>query len=241
GYLRAASRVTALAVGDQDAAASEARYRVPKTASQLQRVDGAPLGTRGGLSVVHTFPADGDYVFRMELHGNADGFLFGGPASGEQLELSIDGERRALLGIDPRMAEVTTSLSLKTPSIHVIAGAHRVTAAFIQRFEGPVDDRELQRLMRFYADGRNERDFESGIASALEAILASPQFVFRLEPAFARAEGERTAARQAGRRPAPRPPDRLTRSVSDLELASRLSFFLWGTSPDRALLSIACQ
>ena len=323
GYLRAASKVTALAVGDQDAAASEARYRVPKTASQLQRVDGAPLGTRGGLSVVHTFPADGDYVFRMELHGNADGFLFGGPASGEQLELSIDGERRALLGIDPRMAEVTTSLSLKTPSIHVIAGAHRVTAAFIQRFEGPVndliapidrtladtqigvafgittlphlkdlsiagpervtgvsdtasrrriftcrptaageeagcaakivrelasqafrrpaDDRELQRLMRFYADGRNERDFESGIASALEAILASPQFVFRLEPAFARAEGERTAARQAGRRPAPHPPDRLTRSVSDLELASRLSFFLWGTSPDRALLSIAGQ
>ena len=140
GYLRAASKVTALAVGDQDAAASEARYRVPKTASQLQRVDGAPLGTRGGLSVVHTFPADGDYVFRMELHGNADGFLFGGPASGEQLELSIDGERRALLGIDPRMAEVTTSLSLKTPSIHVIAGAHRVTAAFIQRFEGPVND-----------------------------------------------------------------------------------------------------
>src|SRR5204862_397086 len=47
---------------------------------------------------------------------------------------------RALLGIDPRMAEVTTSLSLKTPSIHVIAGAHRVTAAFIQRFEGPVND-----------------------------------------------------------------------------------------------------
>jgi len=110
-----------------------------------------------------------------------------------------------------------------------------------QAFRRPADDRELQRLMRFYADGRNERDFESGIASALEAILASPQFVFRLEPAFARAEGERTAARQAGRRPAPHPPDRLTRSVSDLELASRLSFFLWGTSPDRALLSIAGQ
>src|SRR5207247_10237309 len=59
---------------------------------------------------------------------------------GEQLERGSDGERRALLGIDPRMAEVTTSLSLKTPSIHVIAGAHRVTAAFIQRFEGPVND-----------------------------------------------------------------------------------------------------
>ena len=63
GYLRAASRVTALAIGDAAAEASEARYRVPKTASQLQRVDGAPFGTRGGLSEVHIFPADGDYVF----------------------------------------------------------------------------------------------------------------------------------------------------------------------------------
>ena len=113
GYLRAASRVTALAVGDAAAEPSEARYRVPKTASQLQRVDGAPFGTRGGVSVMHTFPADGEYVFRMDLHGNADGFLFGGPASGEQLELSINGMRKALIDIDPRMADVTTGLALK--------------------------------------------------------------------------------------------------------------------------------
>ena len=51
-----------------NAVPTESAYRVPKTASQLRRVDGAPLGTRGGISVVHTFPADGDYVFRMELH-----------------------------------------------------------------------------------------------------------------------------------------------------------------------------
>jgi hypothetical protein len=94
--------------------------------------------------------------------------------------------------------------------------------------------------MRFYADGRNERDFESGIASALEAILASPQFVFRLEPAVARAEDERaTTARHSRRRPATPPSDRLTQHVGDLELASRLSFFLWGTSPDAELLKIA--
>jgi mono/diheme cytochrome c family protein len=99
GYLRAASRVTALAVGDTAAEPGEARYRVPKTASQLQRVDGAPFGTRGGVSILHTFPADGDYVFRVELHGNACGFLFGGPAGGEQLELSINGARKALIDI----------------------------------------------------------------------------------------------------------------------------------------------
>src|SRR5262249_37995073 len=113
GYLRAASRVASLAVGDPDAPAVEAHYRVPKTQSQLRRADGAPLGTRGGISVVHTFPADGEYVFRMDLHGNADGFLFGGPASGEQIEVSIDGERKALLDIDPKMAEVTTGLTLR--------------------------------------------------------------------------------------------------------------------------------
>ena len=140
GYLRAASQITMLAVGDPEAAPSEAHYRVPKTASQLRRVEGAPLGTRGGIVGRHTFPADGDYVLRIELHGNADGFLFGGPTAGEQIEVSINGERKALLDVDPNMAEVTTSLFLKTPPIHVKAGPQRVTAAFIQRFEGPVND-----------------------------------------------------------------------------------------------------
>ena len=52
GYLRAASRVAALAVGDRNAVSSEALYRVPKTTSQRARVEGAPWGTRGGLSEV---------------------------------------------------------------------------------------------------------------------------------------------------------------------------------------------
>jgi hypothetical protein len=274
----------------------------------LTRVDGAPLGTRGGISVVHTFPADGDYIYRIDLHGNADGFLFGGPAPGEQLELSINGERKALLDIDPKMAEVTTSLSLRTPPIHVAAGPQRVTAAFIQHFEGPVNDlvapvdhtladtqigvaygvttlphlkdlsiigpqrvtgvsdtpsrrkiftcrptsereeetcaaqivktlstqafrrpptaRDIQGLMRFYADGRKEGNFETGISSAIEAMLASPQFVFRIEETRPVALNARAGS-----------PTR----ISDFELASRLSFFLWGTGPDAELLKAAEQ
>jgi mono/diheme cytochrome c family protein len=326
GYLRAASRVAALAVGDPDAAAVEAHYRVPKTQSQLRRVEGAPLGTRGGLSVVHTFAADGDYVFRMDLHGNADGFLFGGPASGEQIELSINGERKALVDIDPKMAEVTTSLTLRTPPIHVAAGPQRVTAAFIQRFEGPVNDliapidhtladtqigvaygvttlphlkdlaiagpqrvtgvsdtvsrrkifvcrptapdeerpcatrivdalatgafrrrpteHERERLMTFFDEGRKARNFEAGITSALEAILASPQFVFRLEPAGASASArtgtDRASARQAhAHADAERIGD--VERIGDAELATRLSFFLWASSPDAELLKIAQQ
>ena len=99
--------MTALAVGDADAEPSEARYRVPKTASQLQRVDGAPFGTRGGMSVVHTFPADGEYVFRMDAaRQRRAASSSAARRSGEQLEMSIDGERKALIDIDPRMADV---------------------------------------------------------------------------------------------------------------------------------------
>ena len=140
GYLRAASRITALAAGDATAPASESNYKPPKTASQLRRVEGAPVGTRGGISVMHTFPADGDYIFRMDLMSNACGVLFGGTADGEQLEVSIDGERVALIEINPKMIESTTGVTLKTEPIHLTAGSKRVTAAFVQQFEGPVID-----------------------------------------------------------------------------------------------------
>ncbi len=304
-YLRAAAKVTTLAIGDPEAPATEANYRVPKTASQLSRAEGAPFGTRGGLSVPHTFPADGDYVFKVELHSNACGVLFGGPNAGEQVEISVDGERKAILDISPRMAETTTGLSLKAPSVHIKAGMHRVTAAFIQRFEGPVNDLiapidhtladtqigvavgittlphvkdfsivgpynvtgisdtasrrkiftcrptsaadepacagrilrqlatqafrgavtdgDLASLMRFYTGGRKEGDFEYAIGGAIEAILASPQFLFRLENA--------PSTLRAGQ----------SYRLGDMELASRLSYFLWGAAPDAELSKLAAQ
>lgn len=299
GYLRAAGKIAALAVGDPDAPAAEANYKPLKTASQLERVEGAPLGTRGGVSVLHTFPADGEYVFRMDLMSNACGVLYGGTAGNEQLEVSIDGERVALLDIDPYMIESTTGVTLRTPPVHIKAGTRRVTAAFIKRSEGPVIDliapiehtladtqigvaygittlphlkdmsivgpyrvsgvsdtpsrrriftcrptspgdertcattivrrlasqafrrpvpeRDLAALMRFYDETRKETNFEQGVAAALEAILASPQFLFRLEP-------RPTTVRADG-----------TYRLDDVALASRLSFFLWGTVPDEEL------
>ena len=305
GYLRAASRVTALAVGDPDSVAGESTYSLPKTASQLARAEGAPLGTRGGISTTHTFPADGEYVFRLDFFAEPLGILFGNTATGEQIEVSINGERVALFDIDPRMNETTSSLSLKTPSVHVQAGPQRITAAFLQRFEGPVNDlvapiehtmadteigiavgittlphlrnlavvgphtvtgmsdtasrrkiftcrpttvadeaacatsivqglasrafrrapteREVTRLMAFYDTGRRDRTFEVGVTKAVEAVLASPQFLFRLENTPATAK--------------PGQPYRL----ADVELASRLSFFLWAAGPDPALLAAATQ
>jgi hypothetical protein len=62
GYLRAASQISRVAVGDRNASATSVTYKIGRTQSQMRHVEGAPMGTRGGVSVVHLFPADGEYV-----------------------------------------------------------------------------------------------------------------------------------------------------------------------------------
>jgi hypothetical protein len=105
GYLRAAGKISRLAVGDPSGGATEATYKLPRTASQMEHVEGAPFGTRGGISIVHHFPADGQYIFKLMLHGSPTGQLYGAAVKGEQLEISIEGDRVALLDIDPMMDE----------------------------------------------------------------------------------------------------------------------------------------
>ena len=141
GYLRAASQISRLAVGDRNASPTSTTWKVPRTASQMRHVEGAPLGTRGGLSVLHVFPADGEYLFKIMLHMGPTGDLFGGPYRGEQIEVSINGERVALMDINPRMNEQDPNgLTMQTPKIHIKAGQQRISAAFVQRFDGPADD-----------------------------------------------------------------------------------------------------
>ena len=287
--------------------ASEATYKVPRTASQLRRAEGAPFGTRGGVAVVYNFPADGNYIFRVMLHPDPVGALFGMTTpTQEQIEISVDGERAALLRIDPFMHEADPNgMTLATEPIAVKAGPRAVAAAFLKQYEGPVDDLigphehtladtdigtargittvphlrdftisgpydvtgisdtpsrraiftcrpiaadeevpcareivsrlaargyrrpvdnvDLDGLMRFYERGRADGDFESGIRVAVQALLASPQFVFRLERAPTNvAPGE-------------------SYRISSIELASRLSYFLWGTAPDAELVDDAIQ
>jgi hypothetical protein len=305
GYLRAASKISSIALGEKAATPTEATYKVPRTESQMDHVEGAPWGTRGGLSVVHNFPADGDYVFRILLHGVPTGQLYGSTTRGEQLEISVNGERVALVDINYRMTETDKNgLNVSTPRIHVGAGPQRISAAFIQRFEGPVDDLmapidytladtqigdgygittlphirdfsvtgpfkvtgisstpsrrkvfscrpttaeeeapcaaqilrrlasqayrqpatsgDVEPLMKFFDQGRKDGgDFESGVKLALQAILASPRFLFRLE--------EAPATARAGQ----------NYRLNDLDLASRLSFFLWDAAPDAELLKLA--
>ena len=116
GYLRAASRISSLAVGDPRTGAAETTVKVPRTASQMRHVEGAPFGTRGGISVLHTFPADGEYSFRMQLHSIPTGQLFGSTVKGELIEVSIDGDRVAVLEINPRMSEADPNgMNIVTP------------------------------------------------------------------------------------------------------------------------------
>ena len=310
-YLNAASGIARLALGDAGATASETQYQVSRWASQTQRVEGAPYGTRGGISVEHNFPADGEYVFRVSFHHETTGTLVGNGRNAlntdqapEQLEISVDGERMAVLELDRWMhVSDPNGVNMRTEPIFVRSGAHRVTAAFLQHAEGPVqdlisphdwslastaiagtygllalphlrdlvvggpfnptgvsetasrraifscrptepseeagcateivsrlgtgafrrplEDEDMDALMAFYRTGAEEGGFEAGIGTALEAILASPHFVFRFE------EPPSDATADAGYR------------IGDVDLASRLSFFLWGTSPDEELMDLA--
>ena len=304
GYLRAAGQISRLALGDPDAEVGSTIYRIPRVASQKDQVDGAPIGTRGGLSVFHNFPADGKYVFHIMPYAAVEGEVFGRTHGIEQIEVSIDGSRVALLPIDRWMSESEpTGLNIRSDSIYVTAGQKRVSVAFIRQFEGVVDDlirpidhtladgqigiglgvttqQHLQRLtvlgpfnvtgvsdtparravftcrptlpeeelpcareiiarltttayrrpaldsdveglLAFYEQGAADGGFERGIRTALQAILTSPHFIFRLEgrPAEVGADG--------------------VYAIDNMDLASRLSFFLWGSPPDDELLEAA--
>jgi hypothetical protein len=65
GYIRAAGKISREAVGDTTALPLTATYTIPRVASQMRHVEGTPFGTRGGMAVVHDFPADGEYTFRL--------------------------------------------------------------------------------------------------------------------------------------------------------------------------------
>ena len=138
GYLRAADQTSRSAVGEPNADAREVTFKLPRIASQMNHVEGAPVGTRGGISVVHNFPADGEYIFKAQLHGTPTGLLFGMTVEGEQLEFSVNGVRMALLDIDPFMSESSEKgLILETEPVFIKAGPQRVSAAFIEKWTGP--------------------------------------------------------------------------------------------------------
>ncbi len=104
------------------------------------------------------------------------------------------------------------------------ACARKILANLATRaFRRPAPASEVEMLMGFYRSGREAGQFDQGIEMALARILASPQFVYRIEE-----EPANLKAGQAYR-------------LSDQDLASRLSFFLWSTAPDDELMKLASQ
>ena len=302
-FLRAGSEVGLLAVGDPEAVSATAKYGNPVEVSQhpWDHVEGTPFGTRGGMVVMHDFPADGEYVFQVETDLGS-----GNETSMEDVDISIDGEAVAVLmlehGPPPTYLSRNQVSAIRTGPVFVRAGQHRVSAAFVNLLEGPYEDRfeppewsfaglrggqygitglahlsellitgpgnvagvsetasrrkiftcrptspaeerpcaesilaelaakayrravtseDVTDLMSFYDQEASVEGFEVGVRTALEALLASPEFVFRLE-----------------REPAGVRPGQLYR-LSDADLATRLSFFLWASAPDEELLELA--
>ncbi|MDH3438924.1 MAG: DUF1592 domain-containing protein, partial [Betaproteobacteria bacterium] len=272
----------------------------PGTGSQQHHIQGMPFGTRGGFSVEHNFPADGEYeltigdmalareVPRMEFENTViallDGEEFyrtniGGEADHKAIDQHLD---PAVEEINGRLRKIRFQATAgqhqlavtfvhrsfaesdeRTRSIALEGGQERIQAAHALQIRGPlsvsgisdsdsrrkificqpteaidatpcartiitnlaerafrrpVNQADLDGLMAFYEAGRAAGDFESGVRDAVSAILASPHFLYRAE------SGDETAS---------------TRTLTDLELASRLSFFLWSSLPDEELLDLA--
>jgi hypothetical protein len=298
-YVSAAGKISRLAIGDKTMPDRQEKYVVPGDLTQNEHIEGMPLGTRGGAVFKHQFPVDAEYVIRADLVERG-GRIFGSNLSkGELLEVTLDGERIALVELADYEVEEGASVRMFVP-----AGPHAIGAAFLKRNHAPVEDviqpyefslfepaidpdpdwtfvphlasvsvtgpfnaagvsdtparrkifvcrptegrdeqacareivetlatrayrqpidrEQLSTLMDFYDLGRRDGgDFDSGIEMALRRILASPEFVFRFE-----------------RVPAKAAPGQVFR-LGDVELASRLSFFLWSSIPDDELLALA--
>jgi len=313
-YLSASWNISRAALGNVNITPSTATYRVRPDLSQDQHLEGLPPGTRGGMTIAHTFPVDGEYIIKLRMWRNTFD-LMRGMEDPHDIEIAMDGARLTVVtagGRDDfgRMAEnpgtfgadldrrLTVRLPVKAgthtiwattvlkshaprddlikpfikttidgldimgdPSVdritiegpYAVAGsgdsasrrkilqcrpsrrssqeieasevgcARRIlTTLARQAYRKPVDPATADVLMNFYARGRKSGDFERGIESALQFILASPEFLFRVEPDPARGS----------------PP---VYRLGDLELASRLSFFLWSSLPDEPLIALAAQ
>ncbi len=105
GYLRAAAHITMEALGDPNAEPASTVFKANVLATQLRHVEGTPMGTRGGVSFVFNFPADGEYNIRSLMWAEDEGRLYGAMSPEENLDVSIDGERVALLTIPRTLNE----------------------------------------------------------------------------------------------------------------------------------------
>ncbi len=276
-YAAAATKVSRMAVGNILTSAFTTTYRVPGDLNQTEHIDGLPLGTRGGILVHHYFPVDAEYD--IKVRGRSGGIGVGGiGVSGEELEVTLNGERVKLL------SGSTADVHLK-----VKAGPQTVGAAYLRRappgaddlwqtyaasnvvtsvaVTGPLNPTGLgdtpARRKIFVCRPASEVD-EDACARKIVSTLAQRAY-FKTPSARSRTRCSasiRTGGRTADSMPAlnKRSPEfwpipvlcsalsasrpifpRVAYRISGLELASRLSFFLWSSIPDDELLGLALK
>lgn len=139
-YLSAAAKISALAVGSPRITASSETYKVRGDMSQIEHLEGLPLGTRGGVSARHTFPLDGEYVIRVKLVETNLGTIRG-LQDEQQLEITVGGQRVLLApvgGYDDYMESGNNATNIVNAlytrlqvRVAVRAGQRQVTAAFL--------------------------------------------------------------------------------------------------------------
>jgi hypothetical protein len=303
-YLAAARSISMKALGNPKARPVGTTYTANGN-EQFFRTTGAPLGTRGGISVTHDFPADGEYVINIANMAAAiwvynmefENHLVVTLDRHKVYETTIGGEED-MKAIDQRQDPAVDAINKRLKNIHftATAGPHEIGVTFLHRsyaesedriqshipgggqdrilqvnsfevrgpfnasgvsetpprqkificqpanaseeepcarrilqslaekaFRRPATAADVSDLMPFYAAGHQDGGFEAGIREALTALLADPEFLYRSEPT--------PRGVVAGD----------TYRINDLELASRLSFFLWSSLPDEELLRAARQ
>jgi len=271
GYTTAAMKLSRAAVGDMTATETTAIYQTPPTLAQDKHLEGLPLGSRGGVRIVHNFPLDAEYHFSVR-----GGFSMG-RSPGMAVDVALDGQRIQVpnqrdfrLAVKAGQHVLTAAIFDQRRSTGVndiysvykvqggidsveIAGPFNATGpgdtesrrrifschpqsaaqepACAQRiltdiasraFRGPQQPADLTTVREFYERGRAEGGFEAGIQQAIARILIDPRFLFRFEE------------ERPGKAGAPA-------AIGDLELASRLSFFLWSSIPDQELVGLAVR
>lgn len=155
-YMRAAGEISRLAVGNRAPPSERVTYEVPKSVTQhaWDHVPGTPYGTRGGTVVMHTFPADGDYVFSANTQHGMN-------SRGEDLVVSVAGDVVAVVPLEHSgsLARGTlgyNGLPVETGPIFVPAGQHEVSFSFAVRRDGPYEDRLSPRGQSYTSDSFKE-------------------------------------------------------------------------------------
>jgi hypothetical protein len=263
-YLSAGMKISRLAVGDLTVQPAPVTYRPAKGITQNTHLDGMPIGTVGGMFARHNFPLDAEYEIRAAgtrvdltidgvpiptagrgsirapiragLHtvgaastrafeaGNMDsGFSAPAGRGGGVTGITIIGPYGLLTPGDTPSRRKIFVCYPENENAEANCARQIIKALATRAFRQPITDKDpsVETLLSFYQEGRNEGGFESGIQRALARVLVDPRFIFRLEHVPANL------------------PQGAAYRLTDLELATRMSFFLWSSIPDSKLMDLA--